>query len=155
MTSRTEDLDLAPVPALAPETELADRPNELDTTARPRGPAQGPTPLIANHASTAAVIPARGPERIPRDRGLVPATGTVAADHIAPDLDRTIGQGVEVARVPMTDEIVAIIMNLLDAGDTAAPGLTLDLDPARPRLNAAGRQSTRKSASSSLRLRKG
>lgn len=158
MTTRADDQGPAPVLVLAPKTEPADLQNELDTTARLPGPAQGLIPLLANRASMAVVTPpAQGPEPFLRDRGLAPETETVAADHIAPSRgrDQIIGRGVEVARIPMTEGTVVIIRIPLAAGDTAVPGLTLDLDPARLRSNAVGLRSTRKSASLLLRWPKG
>lgn len=158
MTNHTDDRDLTPAPALAPETELDDPQSAPDTIARPHGPVRGRTPLLAKAVVTAVVIRAQGRGRFLQGQGLVLETGTAVADHIVlgQGLDQIIGRGVEVARVPMIDETAAIAMiphNI--AGDTAGPVPILDLDLARPAPNAVGRQSMRKSANLLLQSLKG
>lgn len=158
MTNHTEDQDLTPAPALAPETERDDPQSEPDTIARPHGPVRGRTPLLAKVVVTAVVIRAQGHGRFLQDQGLAPETGTVGADHIVlgQGLDQITGRGVEVARVLMIDEtaVIAMIPHNI-AGDTAGPVPILDLDLARPVLNAVGRQSMRKSANLLLQSLKG
>lgn len=157
MMNHTDDQDLTPAPALAPENELDDPQSEPDTIARPHGPVRGRTPLLAKTVVTAVVIRAQGRGLSLQDQGLAPETGTVGAGHIVlgQGLDQTIGRGVEVARVPMIDETAVIAMIPPLAGDTAGPVPILDLDLARLPLSAVGRQSTRKYANLSSRSLKG